>query len=467
MQSLDTEQIAKWARGKWFRAPAPDCIHGFAFDSRSIAQGDIFVALRTGKRDGHEFLGEAEKAGACAAIVEHRSMRTTLPQLLVDDTLDALHRIAAGMRKEFREPVVGITGSCGKTSTKELLTLLLGEGILSTQGNLNNFIGMPLTLTRLRSGLHKGAVVELGISRSGEMEPLAKILRPDIAVVTNVTEAHLEGLGSIEGVALEKCALAAVVERSGRAVFPASCLQWEPFRELRCKVLVTASMDEATPELPAPNYSLARYQSFHSADSAHIDILIFMPGQSSFSRFTLPLVSQGMRSNVALALAVALDMGVDAQTLRERLPLWKAARMRGEVRNIDGTDYYIDCYNANPASMQDAVQLFRERFPERERLLILGCMNELGPKAAQLHRDLGRKIGFCAGERFCLVGPNAGSLCEGLLEAGAGEERISICAEHSAARAVLEQFHNNKGAVLLKGSRSYCLETLLPQVILS
>jgi len=462
MVAFGTEQLEKWTRGRWFRGPVPARLGDIAFDSRSLSSGGIFIALRTGKRDGHEFLAAAAEAGAAAAIVEREDMRVDIPQLLVEDTLDALHCIAAEMRKRFSGSVLGVTGSCGKTSTKDLLALLLGDEVMSTQGNYNNFIGMPLTLTRLLPGTHSAAVVELGISQQGEMKPLAKILKPDIGIVTSIAPAHLEGLGSLEGVAEEKAGLFANIGRDGRVYFPSFCLQWEPFCELRARCRVTASMDEDTPVLPGPNYELVRFQTFQSAASSRTEMLLFMPGADSFTRFILPCTSVGMRSNAALALSVALDMGVPVEALRERMLSWQPASMRGEVRRIGKNDFYVDCYNANPASMLDSVQLFRGRFPKEPRLFMLGCMNELGAESASLHRLLGLRIGAETGESFCVVGTDAESLSGGLIDAGADASRVHICKDPADAMRVLESFCHGSGAVLLKGSRSYRMEEYLP-----
>ncbi|MFA5256540.1 MAG: UDP-N-acetylmuramoyl-tripeptide--D-alanyl-D-alanine ligase [Opitutales bacterium] len=436
-------------------------MNALCFDTRDLRPGDMFVALRTGRRDGHEFLSQALEAGATAALVEKQDMRVNIPQLLVDDTLEALHRVAAETRKAFRAPVVGITGSCGKTSTKDLLSLLLGPDVICTQGNYNNFIGMPLTLSRLCAG-HSAAVVELGISQKGEMEPLARILDPDIAIVTSVAPAHLAGLGDMEGVASEKAGLPSVMGRDKRVLFPAYCLQWAAFCDLRARCFVTASMDEDTPLLPGPNYELVRYQTFRSACGGS-DMLLFMPGQESFERFRLPRSSTGMRSNAALALAAALDMGAAADDLRARLPQWKAASMRGELRHIGIVDYYVDCYNANPASMLDSVQLFRETFPQGRRLFMLGCMNELGAESELLHRQLGERIGALDGESFCIVGPASEALRDGLVQAGARAESVHLAADPAQAKALLDTFRNGCGSVLLKGSRSYRMEDYLPQ----
>jgi UDP-N-acetylmuramoyl-tripeptide--D-alanyl-D-alanine ligase len=461
MKSLSPSQIERWTGGRWVRGLQPGEIATFRMDARAVTAGDVFVALRTGRRDAHEFVPQAAAAGASFVIVERPVMSANVAQLQVTDTLDALHRIGTGVRKEFHNPLVAITGSCGKTSTKDLLALLLGDRTLSTEGNLNNYLGLPLTLARLDNAENPYAVVEVGISMQGEMAPLAQMAAPDHAIVTCVAPAHLEGLGSIEGVAAEKAVLPASVGRGGTVFFPAFCLQWEPFRELSAKCFVTANADAVVPQLPAPHYALVRYQAFHSADG-RTDLMLFLPGRDSFIRFNLPHLSDGMQSNAALAFATALELGVSEGELRTRMASWKPARMRGEIRVVGETSYYVDCYNANPASMLDAVRNFRESFPKGRRLLLIGCMNELGEKSGELHRELGRKIDGTAGDTYCIHGTQCEYVREGLLSAGVDSSHVVAAKTREEVVAMLDQFQNQGGAVFVKGSRAYRMEEFLP-----
>src|SRR5471032_1278003 len=183
MPTFAPAQLASWTGGRWTTPPGAP-LTGFAIDSRAVRAGEIFVALKTEKRDGHEFLAAAQAAGAGAALVATPNPSLKLPQLVVRDPLAAFQAIAREHRRAFRGKVVGISGSAGKTSTKELLTLVLGgaaSGVLATEGNLNNHLGVPLTLTRLDPAAHKFAVVEAGVSAPGEMPPLAAMIRPDLA----------------------------------------------------------------------------------------------------------------------------------------------------------------------------------------------------------------------------------------------------------------------------------------------
>ncbi|MBP6307435.1 MAG: UDP-N-acetylmuramoyl-tripeptide--D-alanyl-D-alanine ligase, partial [Opitutaceae bacterium] len=203
MPCFSPTQLAQWTGGRWTAQPVSP-LSGFSVDSRLLRSGQVFVALTTGRRDGHDFLGSAASQGASAALVARAVQNVALPQLVVPDVLVAFQAIAREHRRLFRGPVVGITGSCGKTSTKNLLAALLGGeggGVLATEGNLNNHIGVPLTLTRLDPLIHRFAVVEAGISAPGEMSPLAGMIEPEVAITTLIAPAHLAELGGLAGVA--------------------------------------------------------------------------------------------------------------------------------------------------------------------------------------------------------------------------------------------------------------------------
>src|ERR1051326_9489468 len=211
MPTFAPEDLATWTGGHWTTRPTVP-LAGFTMDSRQLRAGQVFIALKTEKRDGHDFLPAAHAAGASAAIVSAPNDLLPLPQLVVNDPLASFQSIAREHRRAFRGPVVGISGRAGKTSTKNLLALLLGgeaAGVRATEGNLNNHIGVPLTLTRLDHAAHKFAVVEAGISQPGEMTPLASMIEPDVAIITLVAPAHLDELGDLAGVARATAALPA------------------------------------------------------------------------------------------------------------------------------------------------------------------------------------------------------------------------------------------------------------------
>ena len=433
------DTLARWSRGSW-TAPPTVGISGFAADTRGLNPGEIFVALRTDRRDGHDFLGSARAAGAGGALVSRAIPSEPLPQLVVDDPLAAFQAIARNRRREFSGTVIGVTGSAGKTSTKNLLALLLGTAatdspVLATEGNLNNHLGVPLTLTRLDPSRHRHAVIEAGISGPGEMAVLAGMIEPDIAVVTLVAPAHLAGIGGVGDVAREKAVLAAAVRPGGMAFFPHQCLEFEPFRRLATPA--TAVAFTSVPEDSGTRVSLAE-----------------LPGES----FRLPRVSRGMAQNAALALTVALRLGISPAVLRDRLRSWKPASLRGEVRREEGRLLYLDCYNANPASMADALEAFDALVPRGEpRLYVIGSMEELGADAELYHRDIGRSLRLGPADLIFAIGGNAAALREGAVEAGNSADQIALPDGLDPVAGHLAGF---RGAVFVKGSRRHQLERL-------
>ncbi len=449
MPTFAPDKLAAWTGGSWTRWP-DGVLSGFTQDTRSLTAGQVFVALKTEQRDGHDFLSEAATRGAAAALVNRTRNDSALPQLVVADPLAAFQRIAREHRREFHGTVVGVTGSVGKTSTKDLLTLLLGgaPAVCATEGNLNNFLGVPLTLTRLNPAGHVAAVIEAGISLPGEMAGLAAMIEPEHSLVTLVGPAHLEQLGSLEGVAREKALLPAANRPGGLAVFPVSCWAYAPFRAL-ANALVLVPANEGMTQVDARTVT---FNVFHRPARTEVTLNGRRP-------FILHRVSSGMAQNAALALALVAELGVGDAALQTRLDGWRPTKWRGEFQLHGEALVYCDFYNANPASMADAIATFAGLAdPTRPWLYVLGCMEELGAAAAAYHRQLGRLILLRPGDFLFIRGTHAAALHEGLLENGNDPARIAVVDDLAPVRARLESF---TGVVFLKGSRRYKLETVL------
>ena len=449
MPSFAADKLATWTGGTWSPFPGK-AITGFNQDTRTLSAGQVFVALKTDKRDGHDFLGEARAKGAAAALVARPVAGQGIPQLVVADPLAAFQVIAREHRREFHGTVVGVTGSVGKTSTKDLLAVLLGgtPGVLATEGNLNNHLGVPLTLTRLDPAIHRAAVVEAGINACGEMTPLASMIEPDHAVVTFVGPAHLEKLGSLENVAAEKATLLAFARRGGLQVFPVSCWPYEEFQML-ANPLILVPENEGMVRVTGRT---VKFNVFHRPERTEVRL----DGKRTF---ILRRVSGGMAQNTVLALALASELGVDDTTLQARLEQWVPSKWRGELRQAGDATVYCDFYNANPASMTDSVDAFNGMVGEdRPRLYVLGCMEELGPESADYHRRFGRTLLLQPGDHLFAIGGQADALREGLLENGNDPAQVEVVTSLDPVRARLIGF---KGAVFLKGSRRYQLETIL------
>lgn len=454
MPAFDPNLLAEWTGGSWTGAPA-SAPAGFSADSRRILRGQAFVALRTARRDGHDFLADAAKAGASAAIVARPRPGAGLAQLVVPDPLAALQSIAREHRRLFTGDVFAITGSAGKTSTKEILALLLGEsegGVMATEANLNNQIGVALTLTRLEPGKHRFAVVEAGISAPGEMAALASMIEPDLAIVTLVGPAHLEELGGLDGVAREKAALAKAVRAGGTCIFPSSCEAYAAFKLVRaigCLVVEPVGRLDGREAQPGR----VRFAVAHSAAATAVEIAY---GAPPALRLKLARVTDGMAQNVALAACAALRAGVARELVQRRMGAWRPSPLRGEWRLLEGRRLYLDCYNANPASMADALATFTAVAPQSEpRMYVIGCMEELGAAAQHYHLALGRSLPLRKEDSALVIGSLAGVIRQGAMESGAREGQVEVAQSAEAAAGRLEGF---RGSVFVKGSRRYELE---------
>lgn len=449
--------LAAWTGGRWTSAPTPP-LAGFTIDTRQLRTGQIFVAIKTAKRDGHDFLAAAHAAGASAALVATPDENLALPQLVVADPLAAFQAIAREHRRQFRGPVIGISGSAGKTSTKNLLALLLGGeadgAVLATEGNLNNHLGVPLTLTRLDPATHRFAVIEAGISAPGEMAPLAAMIEPDVALITLVAPAHTAELGGLGGVAIEKAVLPGAVRPAGVAIFPRQCAEFAAFRELDVRKMVVERADAIRPAEPPKDKVF--FTLSHRDDSTAVALAYGAPPPLTF---TFRRVSDGMAQNAALAICAALWLGVPRETIQTRLAGWQPAKLRGEIRREHGRLLYLDCYNANPASMSDALDTFYAIAPAAEpRLFVLGGMEELGTETVEFHRALGRTLRLRASDQVFVIGENAEAVRAGFLAAGGRPEQLAVV---SSLEPVAARVTGWRGAVFVKGSRRYALEKVL------
>ncbi len=457
MPDFTFEQLQAWTAGRRVGG-APVRVTGFSNDTRSLRPGDLFVALRTANRDGHDFLGDAAARGASCALVSREVPGAPLPQLVVCDALESLQRIAAVWREKFPGTVYAVTGSVGKTSTKDLLKCILGpDATQATHANLNNLLGVPLTLLGADASAHAAAVVEAGMSEPGELERSAWMIRPDIAVVTNVQPAHLAGLGSLEGIAREKSALCRQTSALGLSVFPADCLAYEAFRRLLGRRVPVVFGDAPAPEKRDGVYDVVRARLTRSGAGHALLLAGEIVGEHAFG---VGAVSDGMARNAALAATAALLGGVPPARIRAALAGWTPSPGRGELRESGGKLFYVDCYNASPASMVDAAECFVRRTPEsKPRLFVLGGMNELGDGAAELHREVGRKLPLRPGDVLALFGGLSAEIGKGAVEAGFAPCAVRACANVDELREVLTAF---PGSVMIKGSRGYALERALP-----
>lgn len=460
MTRFSSASLREWTEGRWVGGE-PDGVSGFSNDTRALRPGEMFVALRTARRDGHDFLADARASGARAALTAREVAGAGMPQLVVDDPLESLQRVAAVVRGRFPGPVVGVTGSVGKTSTKDLLKLLLGgEAAHATHANLNNLLGVPLTVLASDPSRHSAMVVEAGMSEPGELERAAWIIRPDIAVVTNVQPAHLEGLGSLDAIAREKSALCRQVAATGEAVFPADCLRHPDFRRLLCRRTAVVFEGDAVPELRDGLRDAVRAGIAPEGEGWRLTLESPLLGRHVFS---VGAVSAGMVRNAALASVAALRLRVPAERVAATLAGWAPSPGRGDVRLFGDRVFQVDCYNASPASMLDSAACFVRRTPASSpRLFVLGGMNELGGASAALHREVGRALPLRPGDTLALFGGLSAEIGVGATESGFPASSVARFDTIEALREAVRRF---PGSVMLKGSRGYALERALPPEI--
>jgi len=440
------------------RRGAAESFTGVVTDSRTIGRGALFVALRGERYDANHFAAEAAGAGAAGVVVEHVPPELEgfrdLAVLTVPDGLRALQNLASDLRQRLDPCVLAITGSNGKTTTKEMLAAILaaagGVGdVLKTRVNLNNLIGVPLTLLRL-SGAERYAVVEMGMNAPGEIARLTEIADPDVGVITNVAPAHLEGVGSIEGVARAKGELFAGMRRDATAI-------------------VNADDPHVAALGAAFGGRVVRFSVLDGGDVRAEDVRTDAQGAASFrllvgdASAVVRLRVSG-RHNVANALAAAaaahaVGVGLEAIAagLGAALPVGSRMRVCPLPSGITVID---DSYNANPASMAAALRSLREA-PAARRIAVLGDMLELGAGADGLHREVGRLAGELGVDTLYLFGEHAAVTADGALEGGLAAKSIRALPTHAAIAEALQATLRPGDWVLVKGSRGQRMEEVV------
>jgi UDP-N-acetylmuramoyl-tripeptide--D-alanyl-D-alanine ligase len=415
-----------------------------ATDTRQIAPGDCFVALIGEKFDAHDFLREAVERGATALVVS-RPERTTglgVPVFAVRDTLAALGALASYRRRAWRGTVIGIGGSNGKTTTKELIRAALGAclDVHATTGNLNNLIGVPLTLLAVPDHADV-AVIEMGMNVPGEMARLRGIVEPEIAVMTSVSEEHLEGLGSLEGVMREESEL---FHGSLVAIVPASQPEIAAAAKGRAARVISAGLD-------AGDVRAARWSSgTDGVGEIELDGVVVRP----------PARGVHNLRNAMLALAVARELGLPMADAARGIERATFPSMRMEMAPIGtaGATLINDAYNASPASMRAAIDVLAGSGSGRQRVAVLGSMRELGAHAPRLHEEVARAALASPVE----IVAGMGEIGEALRAVGQGDPRIVVAADVEELWTALAPRLARDAVILLKASRGVKLERLVP-----
>jgi len=461
---LSLEKIARAARGRVVlgaRPPALGAEHrveGYSIDSRTVKAGELFFAIVGPRLDGHEFVNAAFARGAVAAVVMRgRTARyTEAPALIaVQDTTRALQDIAASVRRARPLRVIGITGSAGKTTAKELSAAVLGRRfrVLKSEGNLNNTYGLPLMLLRLRDD-QEAAVLEMGMSYKGEIARLVEIADPDIGAILNVLRVHLEHFGSLEKIARAKGELFRGMRRDAVAVYNADDRlvgrlgRAFPGRTVSYGITARAARVRAD-DVAIEGLSGTRFVLSHEGD--RIPVRLALPGRHNVY-------------NALAAAAIGFAAGLPGDAIRAGLETARPASMRGVLHHTKtGIDVLDDSYNSNPTAMERAIESLRAAAPRGRRILVAGDMLELGDYERTAHARLGRQAAAAGLDLIVAVGPLSARAADAARAAGAREVRHFPDA--AAAADYVASAVRPGDLVLVKGSRGMKMERVVQSLL--
>lgn len=450
------KEVAEVTDGVFLQGAPTVKVNGVCTDSRKINNGDLFVALQGQQVDGHVFAARALEQGAGALLVSRalENLPVQSPVVLVKDTLQALQQLARNNRDKLNIPVVAVTGSNGKTSTKDMIAAVLNTGYttLKTEGNYNNELGLPLTLLHLNKE-HRAAVVEMGMRGPGEIDFLARLAKPTAAVITNIGESHLEKLGSVRNIALAKGELLDHIKEEGFALVNGDSPYMEELAA-RCKGEVWFY------SLKGPAHLVARNIR---NENKGVRYRVTYPGGEG--EIFLPVPGSHNVMNSLAALGVGLKLGLSFADIARGLEQVILSQMRLEVIETAGFTIINDAYNANPSSTKAALQVLEETGQGR-RIAVLGNMYELGELAESGHRDVGKAAAKAGVRQLVAVGHLARFVAQGGLDAGLPEEQVHHCESNSQAIEMIQSMLRPGDTILIKGSRGMHMEEVV-QALLS
>ncbi len=448
--NLTIREVREATGGRLLNGSEKGKVTGVSTDSRTVKRGDLFFALQGPKFDGHDYLKEVFRRGAAGAVVS-RPVRFGKNIVQVSDPLKALGDLAHHWRKRFPIPVVAVTGSNGKTTTKDLIAAILGTSLrlVKTEGNFNNQIGLPLTLFRLNRK-SEAAVLEMGMNHPKEIDRLGEIAEPQVGVITVIARAHLEGVGGIGAIARSKAELLTHLPRNGLAVLNADDASTSILKKyLRSPVVTFGQTPRATVRLLS-----TKIDGFKG-----IRFSVSLKGRRH--PFQIPLIGRHNVSNALAAIAVADHFGIPIHRIRRALARFSAPSKRMERVSIGSIDLVNDSYNANPDSTCAALESLKEMGKGRRRVAVLGEMLELGRHAGSGHREVGESAARSVQCLFA-VGPHAQEMMRGARKGG-----LSKGAAFSSMEEMIPPLLSELRAgdlVLIKGSRGMKMERVVEVV---
>ena len=450
MNPLRVSQIAQFAGATLSASDGTVVVNKVSTDSRTIKAGELFVALRGENFEGHDFVEASAKAGATGALVDLNwagSVPDNFALLRATDTLQAYQMLAANYRRSLGLKVLAITGSNGKTSTKDFAASVLARKfrVTKTEGNFNNHVGLPRTILEATSG-DEIAVWELGMNHPGEIAALARIAAPDAAIITNIGVAHIEFMGSRESIAAEKGALAEAIEPQGTVILNAD----DPFTEgiaarTRARVVLAGTTAGAVRAI----------EIRQSADGSEFTIV----EGAHRCRAQLPVAGSHMVQNALLAIAAGRAFGLSIEECADGLAAAPLTKARLQIKEIGGVQFLDDSYNANPDSMKAALRTLVELDADGKRIAVLGEMRELGSESERGHREVGETAATLDVNQLITIGDTAELIAEGARTAGL--QKVLSARSTAEAANLLGKIARPGDLVLIKGSRAARTEEVI------
>jgi UDP-N-acetylmuramoyl-tripeptide--D-alanyl-D-alanine ligase len=437
--------LADAARAMGVSSALTGDVSSFSIDSRTLQAGDLFFALEGEVHDGHRFVDDALARGASAVVV-HKDAGPDPRVIRVDHTLMGLQRLAHWALKRWGGKVVGVTGSAGKTTTKDVIAAVLGARVRvgKTVGNFNNHVGLPLSVLRIPQEAEV-AVLEYGMNHGGEIEALGKIARPDVAVVTNVGYAHIENFESIDGIAAAKRELVEALGPAGHAVLNKD--------------------DERVRRFGGPN--VITYGLSEGADVRATDVELTPDGvrfEVDGVSFESPMQGRHAIRNILAGVAVARLFGIKTEDAAAPVRALEPGKMRGERLTRNGIDIINDCYNSNPDAVRGMLDVLRD-IPARRKIAVLGEMLELGRWSEPLHRDVGDYAARCGVTVLVGIRGDARFLVESAVNAGLSSDAAFFFEDPADAGVQLRAIAREGDAILFKGSRGTRVERALEKFL--
>ena len=461
--TITIEEILRATGGKLLQGDEKSLFQRISTDSRTIGEGELFIALKGRNFDGHRFALEVLAKQAGGVVIEEGQARgfrwngyRPKAVIAVKDTLKALGDLARDRRRKYRTPVVALTGSNGKTTTKEMISACLETTfpILKTKGNLNNLIGLPLTLLNLTEK-ERVVILEMGMSVPGEIRELTEIAEPDVGLITNIQKVHLEGMGSLERVKEEKGELFRRMRRDGTILVnqndPHVIDLAHEFPGQKITFGVEKSADVMAKEIRLRGQEGTAFKLI--LEGEEIDMV-------------LPLLGRHFVSDALAAIAAASLFGIEVKKAKEVLEHFKPFPMRMEVIRLEGGKTLInDAYNANPRSMELALEALTEVKGEGRAIAVLGDMLELGDSAEEAHQELGEKVKEFSVDFLLTLGEKALLTAESAIRHGFDPKRTRVVKDHSEAISILTGMMREGDWILIKGSRGMTMEKIVEGLI--